>query len=912
MTVWLLSTCILTAALILLRRVLRGRVDPRLTYALWLLAALRVLVPGSLFSSPVSVDAMAERTGLNQAVERVRYVETGNTLGNISRENAVSDRPDQPEPPQSAPSGGQPAGAWNGGAAPAVSAASPGPAGQSPDVPRDRFAPFRWVWGTGAAVMAAWFVLVNVRFACRLHRRRQPFEGELPVPCSLPVYVVRGLPSPCLFGFFRPAVYLNRAAAENGRLDHILSHELAHFRHGDHWWALVRCACIAAQWFNPLVWAAAWLSRQDCEMACDAAVVRTLGETERLPYGRTLVGMIAAARSPGSVFQTATTMSGTVGSIQERITLIACRPKMTVLTLSCALLTAAVAAGCAFGGAAGTPAEEYLKNTAQEQIFEDFVPATTIMIANRAGFPDPASIPSSDLWGFFTLVAGDEIDAGYNPDEKQYYVPESTVRETLDGYLEGYVLDPAQVGYADYDPQTAMFTCPACSYGSGMTEPVFWQAQALDKDTVQVEFSNRFGDNEIVTGKITDNGVRYLSCALTDYATYGAELPSEGDSAAWQLDGSTVTTDYLTELIAALEMSLGANKDPDGFLFYDSDELSEEQLFKAFLILSDYSEKEKYWDPEAELFRFPEEFITGELHKYFKHFRFDITQDGSYDPDSGCISIATADGFGGDVYLKVTGFTVHGNVVNFTADFYTNDTRMIVRETKKYAVEFRDGGYYFLSASSAPPSVAEDYNAVLKQHVDCLTMDGNPASVWGSFEDLDGNQDGSAELLLCYEDPVYQVVPEVWTMEGGQAVRLIEPTALGSLAGSGTGGIHRASFQGKDWLCCWSVNTEARMFGYAKTYSLAFWELSGGLPDRAKDPYAIRMVVDANGEIETADGDAVLFPMDEYSEMLRCMIFEPDAVFCRLGGEGEPAGLTLDELMEVKLPLAIKLTGAEQ
>lgn len=40
MTVWLLSTCVLIAVLMLLRRALRGRADPRLVYALWLLAAV--------------------------------------------------------------------------------------------------------------------------------------------------------------------------------------------------------------------------------------------------------------------------------------------------------------------------------------------------------------------------------------------------------------------------------------------------------------------------------------------------------------------------------------------------------------------------------------------------------------------------------------------------------------------------------------------------------------------------------------------------------------------------------------------------------------------------------------------------------------------------------------------------------
>ena len=73
MTVWLLSTCALIAALMLLRRVLRGRMDPRLVYALWLLAAVRVLVPGSLFDLPVSVSGLAESAGVTQAVEDARY-----------------------------------------------------------------------------------------------------------------------------------------------------------------------------------------------------------------------------------------------------------------------------------------------------------------------------------------------------------------------------------------------------------------------------------------------------------------------------------------------------------------------------------------------------------------------------------------------------------------------------------------------------------------------------------------------------------------------------------------------------------------------------------------------------------------------------------------------------------------------
>ena len=54
MTEVLVSSTVLILALAALRWLLRGRIDPRLQYALWLLAALRLLLPVPLVSSPVT------------------------------------------------------------------------------------------------------------------------------------------------------------------------------------------------------------------------------------------------------------------------------------------------------------------------------------------------------------------------------------------------------------------------------------------------------------------------------------------------------------------------------------------------------------------------------------------------------------------------------------------------------------------------------------------------------------------------------------------------------------------------------------------------------------------------------------------------------------------------------------------
>ena len=56
----ILTSSVLILVIALLRRVLRGRISSRVQYALWLLAALRLLIPGVLFPSPVSVVGAAE------------------------------------------------------------------------------------------------------------------------------------------------------------------------------------------------------------------------------------------------------------------------------------------------------------------------------------------------------------------------------------------------------------------------------------------------------------------------------------------------------------------------------------------------------------------------------------------------------------------------------------------------------------------------------------------------------------------------------------------------------------------------------------------------------------------------------------------------------------------------------------
>ncbi len=207
------------------------------------------------------------------------------------------------------------------------------------------------VWGTGAALMTAVLTASNLHFYGGLRKRRKKLE----VPdAPIPVYTAEGLPSPCLFGVFRPAVYLTPQAAENpDTLRHVLAHELTHYRHRDHLWSLLRCLALALHWYNPLVWLAVGLSKQDGELACDEGAVARLGEEERIPYVRTLVDLVAArSPRPADLLSCSTAMTGGGKSVKRRVAALVKKPETVKAALFAVVGVVALAAVFVFAGRA--------------------------------------------------------------------------------------------------------------------------------------------------------------------------------------------------------------------------------------------------------------------------------------------------------------------------------------------------------------------------------------------------------------------------------------------------------------------------------------------------------------------------------------------------------------------------------
>lgn len=319
----IISSSVLILTVILLRHLLSGKISLKLRYMMWLLVAIRLLIPFEMGQSSFSVMTLVERVESSAAV--YENYDTPDDTPNFEDVQTPANPP-------------------------AIIPVTPQDPTQSP-VKQNSVTIIdilKIIYVAGALSMAGWILFVNLRFTHEAKKNAVPLKGTV---SPLPVYITDGIPSPCLLGYFRPAVYLTPHCTNEPALTHVLAHELTHWRNHDVFWSAVRSLCLCLHWFNPLVWWAASLSKHDCELACDEGALTHLREEDRLAYGRTLVDMTVVSSAPAFLLQTATTMADRAKGIRERVRVIVKQPKNLALAVLSLILSLAVAVGCTFTGA---------------------------------------------------------------------------------------------------------------------------------------------------------------------------------------------------------------------------------------------------------------------------------------------------------------------------------------------------------------------------------------------------------------------------------------------------------------------------------------------------------------------------------------------------------------------------------
>lgn len=157
------------------------------------------------------------------------------------------------------------------------------------------------LWGAGILAFLGWQAYSYIGFvylaretgqAAERDTLRRVFEEQkqsLGIRRDIPLVVTPAADCPMLAGFLRPALYLPDEALSEQEALFVFRHELTHLKRGDLWLKLLLTAARAVHWFNPLVYLMARFAQEDIELACDDAVVRGMDGAQRRAYGETIL-----------------------------------------------------------------------------------------------------------------------------------------------------------------------------------------------------------------------------------------------------------------------------------------------------------------------------------------------------------------------------------------------------------------------------------------------------------------------------------------------------------------------------------------------------------------------------------------------------------------------------------------------
>lgn len=331
-----LTTTIVLLPLLLLCTLLRRRYPARVMCVLWVIFAVRLLVPvqNTFPDAPLRV------------TPHTTLVEVQDTP-----------KPSVPTVSQTEPEGRpEITRQWLPAGTPVVDGAN------VRTVALDRL--LAVIWGLGALLSFAVSMLSYRKFRSRVRRTAQEVcdpdllaayqdaYERLKIRRKIPLCMTPAVDGPMLAGIIHPVLLLPMEGIAAADAPLILRHELTHAKHGDVLCKAVFLAARCVHWFNPVVYLLAWQGGQDLEIACDQSVVCGLDTADRKRYGQCILNDAARRMERGGVLTTRLTGGGK--AMKTRLTaLFSQNSKRRGAAL---ILTAALALTAAGGSFAVTPA----------------------------------------------------------------------------------------------------------------------------------------------------------------------------------------------------------------------------------------------------------------------------------------------------------------------------------------------------------------------------------------------------------------------------------------------------------------------------------------------------------------------------------------------------------------------------
>ena len=176
--------------------------------------------------------------------------------------------------------------------------------------------------------------------------------------------------SPMLIGFFRPRIILPVGELEDKELSYIFVHELTHYKQRDMFYKWLIQIIVCVHWFNPFVYLLEKEVNKSCELSCDEKVLSVLDDKAKREYGDTLISFLKSSNLYKSSLASVTLTEG-AEQLKERLgAIMKFRKKSKVVIAITAIFTVAVCVCFFVTGAYAAPSA----NSKEKNLMPDAVP----------------------------------------------------------------------------------------------------------------------------------------------------------------------------------------------------------------------------------------------------------------------------------------------------------------------------------------------------------------------------------------------------------------------------------------------------------------------------------------------------------------------------------------------------------
>lgn len=375
------GTLMATVALVLRRPLLRV-LPASFMRLLWIMVAIRLLVP---FPSPLSSTSLPPVSIPQGALGVIDFLPSGNTIASAV-ETAVGDSGQQ------------------------LSSL------------------LVTVWLAVSILLLVWMSLRYAYFYLSLRHAApvaEPVFGgwlhEKTFRRTVRVRTVEGVLSPFTYGVVRPVVIVPRGFGRlSSETDHMaFFHELVHVSRMDVLLKLSLNVVSCIYWFNPIILVAKKIAFRDIELACDEAVLINKSAESRKAYAVSLVRNLACLQASKTTVPIVSFGTSEALSMKERILRIKC-PAIRVIprSLFIALFVAFVMAGTALADLVPSNPGEVSADSYAFTIPQEWRGRVSVYVDGNTMTVYPIGCPQTPLLSVFEVDSGTPIlrgDEGSKP-----------------------------------------------------------------------------------------------------------------------------------------------------------------------------------------------------------------------------------------------------------------------------------------------------------------------------------------------------------------------------------------------------------------------------------------------------------------------------------------------------------------